>query len=217
VVVSGADIWLGDQFLGTVLACDFRSDLKQAGIGRGYCSFRFVTPVSIPAASLRLLTVTRITDGSALQMTSHLRSLLSDRFSPLEAGLSALHPQSDLALVTSCKRILCGTTAGLAPGHLRGFIDSVENDRTSGWAQDVSYPELPVLLDIWLYDQLLGTILACAYRGDLDAAGIGRGCCSFSFATQLAVPSASLRYLTIRRRADGATLQMTPGLRTKAA
>jgi hypothetical protein len=89
VVVSGADIWLGDQFLGTVLACDFRSDLKQAGIGRGYCSFRFVTPVSIPAASLRLLTVTRITDGSALQMTSHLRSLLSDRFSPLEAGLSA--------------------------------------------------------------------------------------------------------------------------------
>jgi hypothetical protein len=120
-------------------------------------------------------------------------------------------------LVTSRKRILCGTTAGLAPGHLRGFIDSVENDRTSGWAQDVSYPELPILLDIWLYDQLLGTILACAYRGDLDAAGIGRGCCSFSFATQLAVPSASLRYLTIRRRADGATLQMIPGLRTKAA
>jgi hypothetical protein len=74
-----------------------------------------------------------------------------------------------------------------------------------------------VLLDIWLLGQLLGSILAFDFREDLEAAGIGRGYCSFSFAMQISIPTASMQHLTVCRSADGAALQMTHELRAKAA
>lgn len=81
----------------------------------------------------------------------------------------------------------------------------------------MSHPDRPVLLDLWLHGKRLGTILAAAYRADLEAAGIGRGYCSFRFATQSSIPAQSIRHLTICRSADGAALPMTPDLRAQAA
>jgi hypothetical protein len=75
---------------------------------------------------------------------------------------------------------------------------------------------LPVLLDIWFDGTLIGTILACDHRGDLEAAGIGRGYCSFTFATPIGISPASLRDLVICRSADGAVLPMTEALRMGA-
>jgi hypothetical protein len=100
------DLWLDDQRLGQVLACDHRGDLEAAGIGRGYCSFSFTPSITIPFASARHLTICRSADGAALAMTNALQARLAD--------------EPDLGMTAQ------------AIGPLRGSIDTVEPDRITG-------------------------------------------------------------------------------------
>lgn len=100
--------------------------------------------------------------------------------------------------------------AAASPGPLQGFIDLVEGRRVEGWAQDLAWPELPQWLEISAQDRVLGQVLACQYRPDLEAAGIGTGRAHFAFRAIEDVPLASLR---VRRVADGAEISTIAGLR----
>jgi hypothetical protein len=58
------EILAGTRLLGTVLACDFRADLAEAGKGRGRCAFTFTPPAPLPEDVA--ITVRRAKDGTAL-------------------------------------------------------------------------------------------------------------------------------------------------------
>ncbi len=89
----------------------------------------------------------------------------------------------------------------LAPGPLRGFIDQT-GPLVTGWAQDLSQPEEPVMLDIFVDARWEARVLANAYRADLRAARLGSG--THAFAWQR--PGAALGSIEIRRCDDGANL-----------
>jgi hypothetical protein len=75
-----------------------------------------------------------------------------------------------------------------------------------GWALDTAHPDLPVLLDIFLAGEKIGTTLACHHREDLAAAGKGTGRCAFTFTTPRRLPPEAITTITIRRASDGAIL-----------
>jgi hypothetical protein len=143
------------------------------------------------------------------------RALFPDATSPAEPALCAPRPQSGPELQAALMPIVSRAAAGLVPGILHGWIERIEADGIVGWAQDTAYPELPVLLEVWLGDELLGTVLACEFRGDLAAAGIGRGYCRFG--CSIVMPAGWAGALTIRRAADGAVLPPTDALRALLA
>lgn len=136
---------------------------------------------------------------------------------PAAPALCAPRPESGPALEAALRPIVARAAAAQAPGALRGFIDTIEPSRITGWAQDMTCPELPVLLEIRLHGALVGSILACDFRGDLEAAGIGRGYSSFDFISPVVIPAGSAGHLTICRSGDGAPLRMTPQLRARVA
>jgi len=53
----------GDIILGQALACDYRVDLAEAGIGAGRAHFLFIAEVDFPPAALR---VRRVADGAEI-------------------------------------------------------------------------------------------------------------------------------------------------------
>ncbi|WP_297492473.1 Hint domain-containing protein [Acidocella sp.] len=54
----------GNLLIGTVLACDYRHDLRQAGLGRGHCSFSFTAAPSLLRAGP--LTIRRVQDQAEI-------------------------------------------------------------------------------------------------------------------------------------------------------
>jgi hypothetical protein len=106
--------------------------------------------------------------------------------------------------------VVARASAGVTCGRLRGSIDRVAGPwKIEGWAQDPDYPELPVLLEILLEDQVIGTVLACDFRKDLLEAGLGQGRCSFVFDSPVKLRPELAGTLRIRRIADGAEIQMS--------
>jgi hypothetical protein len=158
-------------------------------------------------------------DDEALRNQFHnvaeFRALFPDYRSPPEPRLCAPRPTGGPELAAALNPILARAAAGVTPGPLRGWIDTADVHRIAGWAQDMAYPEMPVLLDLRLDGILLGTALACEFRADLEAAGIGRGYCSFDFAVPTAIPAEALRTLIICRAKDGAGLPMTAALQAR--
>jgi hypothetical protein len=65
--------------IGTVLACDYRKDLLQAGYGQGRCSFTFISPIKLRTALLATLQVRRAVDGAAVRVS---RSIIDAAFEP---------------------------------------------------------------------------------------------------------------------------------------
>jgi hypothetical protein len=59
---------LDDQPLGTVLACGYRGDLEQAGLGSGRCLFSFTGPELSPADQQRIR-VCRAADGAGIPLS----------------------------------------------------------------------------------------------------------------------------------------------------
>jgi hypothetical protein len=94
----------------------------------------------------------------------------------------------------------------ITPGKLEGYIDTIDAWHIQGWALDTAHPNLPVLLDVFLNGEKLGTALACHHREDLAAAGKGTGKCAFTFKAPRRLPPDALATLTIRRASDGANL-----------
>jgi hypothetical protein len=66
-----------------------------------------------------------------------------------------------------CARSWPAPGAALTPGPLRGYIDHIEAPLLiEGWAQDVDYPELPVLLEAVLDDSKRCAAALLAARPD---------------------------------------------------
>jgi hypothetical protein len=61
------EILLGDQVIATTLACDYRQDLQDAGIGQGRCAFFLTSRVRLRPAMLSNLRVRRVSDHAQLQ------------------------------------------------------------------------------------------------------------------------------------------------------
>lgn len=63
------EVLAGDELLGTVLACDPRTDLAAAGKGTGRCGFSFTPPKRLSREALATLRICRADDGTELGMT----------------------------------------------------------------------------------------------------------------------------------------------------
>ncbi len=101
--------------------------------------------------------------------------------------------------------------AEMAPtGTLRGHIDQIGR-RITGWAQDETSPAVPVCLDIYAGNELLGQTAANRYRAGLAAAGFGDGRHGFELAPPegLAFAPGSVR---VCRSCDGAALSPSTAL-----
>jgi hypothetical protein len=107
--------------------------------------------------------------------------LYPEHVAPEAPALCAPRPKHGPDLAASLALVVARAAELAAPGALRGFIDLVSGRRVEGWAQDIARPELPQWLEISAAGRVLGRVLACDYRADLDDAGIGAGRCHFSF------------------------------------
>ena len=94
-------------------------------------------------------------------------------------------------------------------GELRGSIDACTQEFVCGWAQDLSCPTSPVLLEVICGDKVLGTVSAEVYRDDLRASGIGSGNHAFAFEFG-GTMQLSNEPIEIRRAADKALLGARP-------
>jgi len=59
-------VMLADEVIGTVLACDPRDDLRNAGIGNGQCAFSLTPPGYLSTEALATLRIRRASDGAEL-------------------------------------------------------------------------------------------------------------------------------------------------------
>ena len=144
-------------------------------------------------------------------------ALYPDYATPAELYLCAPRPEHGPELDIALRPVVAHASAGVTPGRLRGYIERIEaSGLVEGWAQDMENPDLPVLLDIMLDDQPLGTVLACGYRGDLEQAGLGSGRCLFSF-TGPDLSPADQQSIRVCRAADGAGIPLSDACAAKAA
>ena len=129
---------------------------------------------------------------------------------PQELTLCAPRPEHGIKLGTALRPVVARASASVTPGELRGFIDWTETPwRIHGWAQDRDHPDLPVLLEILLDQQVIGTVLACDLRADLVAAKIGRGRCGFLFHSPVRITPAEIHDLRVQRASDKTEIPMS--------
>jgi predicted ribosome-associated RNA-binding protein Tma20 len=147
------------------------------------------------------------------QNAAEFYALYPDQPPPQQLELCAPRPEHGAGLDAALRQVVARASEGILPGALEGYIDLVDTWRIEGWALDQDHPELPVLLEIWVEDRLLGTVLACDHRGDLLEAGKGNGNCAFFYHLPMRLPEGELR---IVRAADGAALRVSDYCRTKA-
>lgn len=93
-------------------------------------------------------------------------------------------------------------------GAMHGAIDLVRQDgRVEGWARDKSFPEEPIMLEVTIGDEVLGTVLACRSRTDL--ANVGFGDVAFLFDANRPFEAHEADMLAIRRLRDGSTIRVS--------
>jgi hypothetical protein len=133
-----------------------------------------------------------------------------DHRPPEELHLCAHRPEMGPQLDAVLRPVVERARIGLHDGPLRGSIDQVVGPwKIEGWAQDRDQPELPVLLEVLLGSEVIGTVLACDYRSDLAAAGIGRGRCSFVFRSPVRLRPEETGALRLRRASDRNEIRMS--------
>ena len=76
--------------------------------------------------------------------------------------------------------------------------------RIVAWAVDAANPGRPVELEIVVGDEVIGTLVANRYRGDLYEAGFGSG--AHAFMAILPPAATSLADVSLRRVGDRAEL-----------
>jgi len=65
---------------------------------------------------------------------------------------------------------------------IRGSVDPLKEKEITGWVQNTQFPDLPVLLGVYLDGELVAEALANGFRPELVEAGIGNGRHGFAFA-----------------------------------
>jgi hypothetical protein len=74
-----------NRMIGTVLACDFRDDLAQAGFGRGRCAFSVTSPVRLTPESAASVRLRRAADHVGIEMTPECMDAIAAARQPAEA------------------------------------------------------------------------------------------------------------------------------------
>jgi hypothetical protein len=159
-------------------------------------------------------------DGPGLRAIFHNAADYAKRYPdevpPDAVRLCAERPERGPALESILRPITARAAAYVQAGPLQGYVDRVGVDRQiTGWAQDISHPELPVMLEIVVQGQVIGTILACDYRADLKQVGIGQGFAAFSFTAPSGLPLCALATISVRRMGDGSELMVTGDCKTQ--
>ena len=149
-------------------------------------------------------------DGPGLRANFHNEAEFHDLYpgyvEPGVINLCAARPEQGPELAAALRPV--AARAGyFRPGALRGFIERIEGRYVEGWAQDTAWPDLPQILQLSAGGEILGEALACHYRADLAAAGIGQGRAHFAFTADRDFSPTSLR---VCRLADGAGLARLP-------
>jgi hypothetical protein len=161
-------------------------------------------------------------DGPGLRAQFHNLDDHRARFpgyvEPETIALCAPRPEAGPALAAALAPVVARAAALVQPGALRGVVDLIEADGlVEGWAQDAANPDLPVALEICLGETVLGRVLACDYREDLAAAGIGHGRAKFSFTVPGGLDDATRAGVVVRRGSDGAALPYSEELVRRVA
>jgi autotransporter passenger strand-loop-strand repeat protein len=160
-------------------------------------------------------------DGPGLREKFHnlaeFYALFPDHRTPQAlVALCAPRPERGPALAEALQPIVERAGARIAPGPLRGFIDRVDGLwKLDGWAQDAVHPDLPVLLEVLIADEVIGTVLACDFRPDLFDV-FGHGNSSFVFESPVKLRPELLRTLQVRRASDGAAVPINEHIRPRA-
>jgi hypothetical protein len=157
-------------------------------------------------------------DGPGLRTQFHNLAEFEARFpehvTPAALELCAERPERGPALDAALRPVVARAAQLVAPGALRGSLDLITADGViEGWAQDEANPELAVLLEVFADGALLGTVLACDHRADLQAAGLGSGRHMFSFRA----PPGERRNVVVRRAGDGAVVPISDDCKVMAA
>lgn len=138
---------------------------------------------------------------------AEFRALDPNQFTPETLVLCAPRPLSGYALDRVLASVVARAENSVPLGPLEGCIDLIRDDGLiEGWALDQSQPELPVRLQIFEGDRLIGMTLACVDRADLLAAGKARGRCAFHFVAREPLRGGRVR---IVRSADQQPLEMS--------
>jgi hypothetical protein len=131
--------------------------------------------------------------------------------------LCAPRPECGAKLAAALRPVAAIAEAFVPPGRFEGWIDVIADWRIEGWAIDHDHPELPVLLEVQVGGEVIGTALACELREDLAQAGIGNGRRAFFFTPPVRLRAADWPEVRLRRARDGALLQMTAACRARFA
>lgn len=90
-------------------------------------------------------------------------------------------------------------------GPMHGHVDLIDaTGRIDGWARDKVHPNHPVLLEVRLGSEVLGTALACHHRPDLAKVEFGNVAFSFQAGRALSIDEMAL--VQVRRVGDAAIL-----------
>jgi hypothetical protein len=104
------------------------------------------------------------------------------------------------------RRIAGMAPQAAAPGALAGHVERLEDGMLEGWVMDRANPTAPVELEVLVDGEIVATMLANRYRGDLDHAGLAGGRCGFTVA--MPASAESLAQVEVRRAGDGGQVAM---------
>jgi len=132
--------------------------------------------------------------------------------SPAELSLCAPRPLSGPGLDAVLRPMAERIGRGLSVGPVEGYVDQCDDSGTiTGWARDLKYPRLPVLIEAVAGDMVLGRALACDERGDLTEAG--KGPCGFRIMAPIRLGPKARSLLRVRRASNHEELAMMPACR----
>jgi len=95
-------------------------------------------------------------------------------------------------------------------GPLEGWLDAADRQTISGWARLAAHPLVPARLEVLADERVVGTVLADAYRADLEAAGLDDGQHAFELRLGAPLDPFTAHTITVRRAADGTLLPGAP-------
>ena len=95
---------------------------------------------------------------------------------------------------------LIGSPVIVKKAKIRGNVDQLELHCMVGWITNDSYPKAPVIIDLYINDELKTTVTANQYRQDLADAGFESPMCGFSIDLTPFIGASSFAKLELKLR-----------------
>nr|WP_321985652.1 Hint domain-containing protein [uncultured Lichenicoccus sp.] len=119
-------------------------------------------------------------------------------------GVSCLPRLEQGPALHALRRRLAGQIT--APSPMEGRLDTVDEDRITGWARNLDTPGYRIRLRVRDNGAILGEIVADSFRIDLLEARGGDGCYAFSMPVPGGLSPALRHVITVERACDGTPL-----------